>query len=44
MIIYVGGVRRNRIKFIVPLWVTKEDIDMIIEKLEDILVSVLTTS
>ena len=41
VIIYVGGAKQNRIKFTLPLWVRKEDIDMIIEKLQDILESVV---
>ena len=42
VIIYVGGVNRNRIKLTIPLWVRKEDINMIIEKLQDIFKSVLS--
>jgi len=44
VLIYVGGINRNRIKFIAPLWVKKEDINMIIEKLKDILETVLMTN
>ena len=40
VIIYVGGANRNRIKLTLPLWVRKEDINMVIEKLQDILKSV----
>lgn len=41
VIICVSGVRRNRVKFIVPLWMKKEGIDMIVEKLGDVLEGVL---
>jgi len=40
IIIYVGGVNHSRIKFLLPLWVTKDDIDMIIAELRDIIESV----
>lgn len=41
VIIYVAGVNKNRIKFILPLWVGVRDIDMIIKKLRDILEATL---
>ncbi|MFC1897258.1 aspartate aminotransferase family protein [Chloroflexota bacterium] len=40
VIIYVGGVNHNKIKLTLPLWIRKEDVDMIIKKLQDILQSV----
>ena len=36
VIIYTAGTEHNRIKFTLPLWVTKEDVDMIIEKLHNV--------
>ena len=41
VIIYIGGVNKSRIKLTLPLWVKKEDIDMIIEKMRDILESIV---
>ena len=43
VIICVGGVNHNRIKFTLPLWGQKEDIDMIIKKLQVILESVVSS-
>lgn len=37
MIICVGGANRNRIKLTLPLWIKKEDIDMIVEELRGII-------
>jgi len=42
VIIYIGGVNHNRIKLTLPLWVQKEDIGMIISKLQDILEAVIS--
>ena len=44
VIVYVAGVNRRRIKLILPLWVTKKDIDMLIRKLQDIIESVCPRS
>ena len=37
VIINVTGIEKSRIKFTLPLWVTREDIDIIVAKLEDIM-------
>ncbi|MFC2015046.1 aspartate aminotransferase family protein [Chloroflexota bacterium] len=41
VITYIAGINKSRIKFILPLWVTKEDIDMLIGKFTDIFEAVL---
>lgn len=44
MLILRGGVERDRIKFTLPLWVKREDVDIIVEKLEDVVKSVVAGS
>ena len=41
MIVLCSGIEQDRIKFTLPLWVNREDIDMIIERLQDIMESVV---
>jgi len=41
MVICCGGVERDRIKFTLPLWIKREDMDMIAEKLESVVESVV---
>ena len=44
VVISVTGINRSRIKFALPLWVKRTEIDMIVQKIQDILESVLTRS
>ncbi len=44
MIVCCSGVAGDRIKFVLPLWVEKRDIDMIVAKLHGIVKSVLVTT
>jgi len=41
MIVLCSGMKQDRIKFTLPLWVNREDIDMIIERLQGIVKSVV---
>ncbi len=44
MIVCCSGVERDRIKFVLPLWVDRRDIDMIVAKLYRIVKAVVATS
>lgn len=44
MLICRGGAERDRIKFTLPLWIKREDMDMITKKLEGVIKSVVAES
>lgn len=44
LIVLCSGMEQDRIKFTLPLWVNREDIDMIIERLQNIMKSVVAVS
>ncbi len=44
MVILCSGVERDRIKFVLPLWIKRADMDMIAEKLEGVVKSMLAES
>ncbi|MFC1953536.1 aspartate aminotransferase family protein [Chloroflexota bacterium] len=41
MLICRGGAERDRIKFTLPLWIKKDDLDMVVEKLEGVVRTVV---
>lgn len=44
MMVCCSGVKRDRIKFVLPLWIDRKDIDMIVSKLHAIVKSAVTST